>query len=67
MKLYDIPRNSKIKLPIQTPGKDLGEQMCIFGHIDGMYSYITTPDGHVVHLGATTPVKKVGDHYEIAE
>lgn len=67
MKLYDIPRDSKIRLPIANEAEPTStEQVCIFHHIDGMHSYITTPSGSVVHLGASTEVR-LGDDgiYEI--
>ncbi len=55
MKLYNIPKKSKIRLTIASPRNPKGsEQVCTFDHIDGMYSHITTPKGHVVHLGAST-------------
>lgn len=65
MKLYDIPRESKILLPIVGEGRESKNEMCTFKHIDGMYSLIRTPDGHAVHLAAIAPVQKVGDHYEL--
>lgn len=65
MKLYEIPRNSKLLLPIGKRGEEAKDTMCDFHHIDGMYSYITTPSGSAVHLGASTEVKKVKDHYEL--
>ena len=49
MKLYDVPRNSRIGLP------DGGELN--FSHIDGMYSYCTDDDGKVVHLAAWSDVQ----------
>lgn len=64
MRLYDIPRGSKILLPISKGDGPTAMLMCTFHHIDGMYSYVTTPDGSVVHLSATYPLKKVRDHYE---
>lgn len=65
LKLYDIPRDSKIKLPIGGEGRETKDEMCDFKHVDGMYSLILTEEGHAVHLGASTSVKKVGDHYEL--
>lgn len=72
MKLLDIPRGSKIRLPIG--GVDESGQvtekveMCTFHHIDGMYSYISTPSGGVVHLGAMVELTLGEDGvYEIAE
>lgn len=72
MKLYDIPRNSKIYLPISAEGTretemQINYEMCVFRTLDGAYSLITTPEGYAVHLSATAPVKKVGDHYELDE
>jgi len=64
VKLYQIPRGSKIKARLR---------MITFHHMDGMYSYCTV-DGledpanvgaNVIHLSASTPLKKVGDHYVI--
>lgn len=65
MKLYEIPRDSKIMLPLSGAGYEGKEVMCDFKHVDGMYSLIRTPDGHAVHLGASTEVVLVGDHYEL--
>lgn len=49
MKLYDVPRNTRILVD--------GEWVVNFHHIDGMYSYCTTDDGEVVHIGAWTDVE----------
>ena len=62
-KLYQIPKGSKLVLPIS----DGENHDAVFHHIDGAYSYITLEDGTVVHLGASTEMVRVGDHYEIAE
>jgi len=51
MKLYDVPRNSRISL---VTGKELN-----FKRIDGMYSYCTDDDGNVWHIPATTEVLTV--------
>lgn len=71
MKLYEIPRNSKIRLEIIKPDDmKLRWNMCTFGHIDGAYSYITTEDGNIVHLSAGAEVRRIGnpngDYYELA-
>lgn len=50
MKLYNVPRNTRIKV------KDLE---LMFHHIDGMYSYCTTDKGEPVHLAAWTEVEIV--------
>lgn len=65
-KLYDIPRQSKILLPI-SDGKTTTEQLCTFITLDGMYSVIKTPDNHIVHLSVQTPLIKRKDYYEIEE
>lgn len=54
MKLYEVPRRSRIKLQ---DGKELD-----FHHIDGMYSYCTD-EGKPVHIAAWTDVEIV-NHYE---
>jgi hypothetical protein len=53
MKLYDVPRNSRIKIIVEdkVPSEELN-----FRSIDGMYSYCTRDDGEVVHLAAWTEV-----------
>lgn len=61
MKLYDIPKGSKIKI---------AEGIITFHHLDGMYSYCTCDwvkegENNVAHISAATPLKKVGDYYEI--
>lgn len=64
MKLYEIPKGSKILLEI-TNGDTSEQQLCTFNNVDGMYSNISTPDGHTVHLAAYTPLKKEEDYYVI--
>ena len=50
MKLYEVPRNSRIRI--------VGEDEIInFSHIDGMYSYCTNSKGEVCHLAAWTEVE----------
>jgi hypothetical protein len=64
MKLYEIPKGSRIKTTL-TSGK---EAIINFFHIDGMYSYCTIDDGdadNVIHLSAMTPLKKEGEFYTI--
>jgi hypothetical protein len=66
MKLYEIPKGSKIKTKLNS-GKDVFIQ---FLHLDGAYSYCVLEDGdpdNVVHLSANTPLKKVDDYYVIDE
>lgn len=52
MKLYDVPRNTRIKV------EDLE---LMFHHIDGMYSYCKTEEGETVHLAAWTEVEIVNN------
>ena len=68
MYLYQIPKQSKIKL-------DLNIQkgaMLTFHHVDGMYSYCTIDNMekdeayNVVHLSVMTPLKKKGKYYVLA-
>lgn len=66
MELYEIPRNSKIRLPIYNEATDTETvEVCDFKHVDGMYSLIYTPNGHAVHLGRFTEVKLVDGIYEL--
>lgn len=48
MKLYEVPRNTKVKFE--------GE-IYKFHHIDGMYSYCHDKNGNVVHLVAWAEVE----------
>ncbi len=61
MKLYEVPRGSKIRVigDIKTPpeAKEIKEgDILYFSHIDGMYSYCKTETGEVVHLAAWSEV-----------
>ena len=54
MKLYNVPRNSIIRVD---------NKNYWFKYIDGAYSYCISLDekeGYVVHLGASTEVEYVG-------
>lgn len=51
-KLYNVPRNTTIRL---------GETELFFHHVDGMYSYCTTQDGDIAHLAAWTEVEIVDE------
>lgn len=51
MKLYEAPRNTRIRT---SWGLEL-----MFSRLDGMYSFCTTDAGEVVHLDATTEVEVV--------
>lgn len=44
-------------------------QVVVFDHLDGMYSYcyLESDPSKLIHLSAVTPLKKVGDYYEIDE
>lgn len=53
MNLYEVPRNTKVRLS--------NGQVFLFHHVDGMYSYCTDDDGNVVHLAAWTDVEIVDD------
>ena len=64
MKLYDVPRNSRIKIigdvkvPPAAPSLNEGQELN-FRSIDGMYSYCTTDSGEVVHLVAWAEVEVI--------
>lgn len=64
MKLYNVPRNSKIRVvgDIKVPpsAQNIEEQEVLnFSHVDGMYSYCTNSDNEVVHLAAWAEVEIV--------
>jgi hypothetical protein len=64
MKLYDVPRNTKVRI-IQSEGPPpdglsvADNEIIDFKHIDGMYSYCKNSQGEVVHLKAWTEVELV--------
>lgn len=66
MKLWEIPRESKIKLTIGHADGTEKEEMCTYKHVDGMYSRIITEDGTSVNLGANVELKKKKDYYVLA-
>jgi hypothetical protein len=68
MKLHEIPEGSKIKVECFNEQNEKIGDVITFHHIDGMYSFCTvdgTPDNNIVHLYFATPLKKVGDFYEL--
>ena len=66
MKLYDVPRDTKIKIidkgnistPISSKPIKQGD-ILTFSHIDGMYSYCMDKNDNVVHIGASTEIEIV--------
>ena len=66
MKLYEVPRNTKIRIvddekaPPAHRDFDKGEVL-LFDHIDGMYSFCYDQAGKVVHLAAWAEVEVVTD------
>ena len=61
-KLYELPRNQNIKLYINN-------KVIIFDHIDGFYSYCWLEEDRnkLVHIKATTSLRKYKDGYKIVE
>jgi hypothetical protein len=65
MKLWEIPRDSKMKIKFEDGVKD-----CTFHHVDGMYSYCTVDeaaDRGTFHLSASTPMKLIDNYYVVGE
>lgn len=62
MKLYDVPRNSVIRVkedyegPPGAPSIKEGDVLK-FSHVDGMYSLCRTQTGQIVHLKAWAEVE----------
>ena len=55
MKLYDVPRNTRIRTLTE-------ERLELnFHHIDGAYSYCEDAEGNVWHLAAWTDVEIVNE------
>lgn len=57
MKLYDVPRNTRVRV---LEGEERIE--VLFDHIDGMYSYCKDKDGNIIHLAAWTEVEIVNEN-----
>jgi hypothetical protein len=53
MKLYNVPRNTKVKL---SDGVIL-----LFHYIDGMFSVCTDDNGDIFHISASEEVEILGD------
>lgn len=64
MKLYDLRRGDHFrllqdaKIPPAAPEGRLSVEY-EFSHVDGMYSYVTDPNGNVMHFAAWTEVEAV--------
>jgi len=71
MKLYELPRNSKLRVSAVDGNGAVEMRDATFHHPDGMYSYCTVdnpkPDEGrgVFHLSVSTPMKLVDGRYEI--
>lgn len=59
MKLYEVPRNSKIKIKFDESDAENGEIVLAFSHVDGMYSLCFDETGHPVHIAAWTEVEVI--------
>jgi hypothetical protein len=59
-KLYQLPEKSKLYI---------GDEVVIFGHIDGLYSYcwLENDKKRIVHIKATTMFRKYRDGYKYQE
>ena len=66
MKLYEIPKESRIKAETTNDKGEVLGDFIIFHHLDGMYSYCTVEGaGEVCHLNASQELTKNGDFYEL--
>jgi len=67
MKLYDVPRGSKIRVVDRDMSVPPGapaiktDDVVYFDHLDGMYSFCQDENGRVVHLAGWTEVEIVND------
>lgn len=65
MKLYEIPKGSRIKAETSNDKGKLGDYI-IFNHLDGMYSHCTVEGtNETCHLSGGQELKKVDDYYEL--
>lgn len=59
MKLYNVPRNTLIRVYDENEDGSLNKKSFVdlqFHHVDGMYSYCKDKDSNVIHLPAWTEV-----------
>lgn len=64
MKLYDVPRDSYVKIlekdirvpPVHPKPPKLGD-IIYFDHVDGMYSFCRDYNNNIIHLAAWTEVE----------
>lgn len=68
MKLYEVPRNTNVRLLEDDDGPPASKPLkkgdiVKFHHIDGIYSYCTDKDGNKVHPAAWTEVEIVNDKF----
>jgi hypothetical protein len=61
MKLYDVPKNSKIRIYYQNLNEKLFQDYT-FHHIDGAYSYCTDSNNNIIHIGASTEVEIINEN-----
>lgn len=62
MKLYNIPKESKIFCEATD-----GSTYIIFHHLDGKFSYCTTENGATVHLSASQLLNEVEGGYALKD
>lgn len=64
LELRDIKKGSKLYLET-----DLGEEVFIFDHLDGVYSYCYGENNknRIIHLSFATPLGEYKDGYKIKE
>jgi len=69
MKLYETPKQSKIKAETFNEANEKLGDFITFHHADGMYSYCTidgVTENNVCHLPANQELKKEDDYYVLA-
>lgn len=64
MKLYEIPKGSRIKADVTNGENDIIGTFIAFHHLDGAYSYCTVEGtDEVCHLSVNQELEKEGDYY----
>ena len=59
MKLYELPRGSTFKIDEGELLNHEYQEVYYLDHLDGAYSVCYNDVGTIVHLSASTPVKKI--------
>jgi len=65
--LWDLKKGDQILATTSGEKLETKQRVITFDHVDGMYSYNTLPNGEVIHIRNSAPVRKVGKYYRLLD